>query len=78
MRRTEEDRPMTSSPRLETELDSRRDQQRIVHEWRAEQLRRLGVPTAHATVFADRVSWHAIADLVARGCPPTLALTIVD
>jgi hypothetical protein len=49
----------------------------IVHEWRAEQLRRLGVPGAHAAVFADRVDWHAIADLVGRGCPPTLALKIV-
>jgi hypothetical protein len=31
----------------------------------------------HAVLFADRVSWHAIADLVARGCLPTLALKIV-
>jgi hypothetical protein len=68
---------MTSSPTLETTFDSRTDQQRIVHEWRAEQLRRLGVPPAHAALFADRVSWHAVADLVARGCPPMLALTIV-
>jgi hypothetical protein len=67
---------MTSSPRLETSFDSRRDQ-RIVREWREERLRRLGVPPAHAALFADRVDWHAIADLVARGCPPTLALTIV-
>jgi hypothetical protein len=28
-------------------------------------------------LFADLVDWHAIADLVARGCPPTLALKIV-
>jgi hypothetical protein len=68
---------MTSSPRLVTLPDSRRDEQLIVREWRAEQLRRLGVPPAHAVLFADRVSWHAIADLVARGCPPTLALKIV-
>jgi hypothetical protein len=68
---------MTASPRLETELDSRRDQRWIVHEWRARQLRRLGVPPAHAALFADRVDWHTIADLVARGCPPTLALKIV-
>ncbi|MCW2533410.1 MAG: hypothetical protein JWP62_2980 [Blastococcus sp.] len=67
---------MTSSPRLETSFDSRRDQ-RIVREWREERLRRLGVPPAHAALFADRVDWHAIADLVARGCPPTLALKIV-
>jgi hypothetical protein len=68
---------MTSSPRFETELDSRRDQQLLVREWRAEQLRRVGVPPAHAALFADLVDWHAIADLVARGCPPTLALKIV-
>ena len=67
---------MTSSPRLEAEFDSRRDQQMLVREWRAEQLRRLGVPPAHAALFADLVDWHAIADLVARGCPPTLALKI--
>jgi hypothetical protein len=67
---------MTSSPRLETSFDSRGDQ-RIVREWREERLRRLGVPPAHAALFADRVDWHAIADLVARGCPPTLALKIV-
>jgi hypothetical protein len=68
---------MTSSPRLETEFDSRRDQKLLVREWRAEQLRRLGVPPAHAALFADLVDWHAIADLVAHGCPPTLALKIV-
>jgi hypothetical protein len=67
---------MTSSPRLETSFDSRGDQ-RIVREWREERLRRLGVPPAHAALFADRVDWHSIADLVARGCPPTLALKIV-
>jgi hypothetical protein len=68
---------MTSSPKLETGFDPRRDEQVIVREWRAEQLRRLGVPSAHAALFADLVDWHAIADLVARGCPPTLALKIV-
>ncbi|MCW2677271.1 MAG: hypothetical protein JWR70_2311 [Modestobacter sp.] len=68
---------MTSSPRFETGFDSRRDQQLLVREWRAEQLRRVGVPPAHAALFADLVDWHAIADLVARGCPPTLALKIV-
>jgi hypothetical protein len=68
---------MTSSPRLETRSESRRDQQQIVREWREERLVRLGVPPGHAALFADRVDWHAIADLVACGCPPTLALKIV-
>jgi hypothetical protein len=61
---------MTSSPRLETQFDSRGDQQVIVREWRAEQLRRLGVPPARATSFADRVDRHAVAGLVDRGYPP--------
>jgi hypothetical protein len=26
--------------------------------------------------FADLVDWHAIAELVERGCPPRLALEI--
>jgi hypothetical protein len=68
---------MTSTPRLVTLPAPRRDEQVIVREGRAEQLRRLGVPPAHAVLFADRVCWHAIADLVARGCLPTLALKIV-
>jgi hypothetical protein len=63
---------MTSSPRLVTLPDSRRDEQVIVREWRAEQLRRLGVPPAHAVLLADRVSRHAIADLVASGARPPL------
>jgi hypothetical protein len=68
---------LASSSRLMTWPDSRRDEQVIVREWRAEQLRRPGDPPGHAVLFADRVDWHAIADLVARGCPPTLALKIV-
>jgi hypothetical protein len=58
---------MTSSPSLGTTSDSRRDEQVRVRDRRAEQLRRLGVPPAHAVLFADRVSWHAIAGLLARG-----------
>jgi hypothetical protein len=52
-------------------------EERLVHEWRTEQLRRLGLPHALAAGFADRVEWHQIADLVRRGCPPELALEIV-
>ena len=40
-------------------------------------LRSLGVPELLADFFADFVDWHVIADLVARGCPPYLALRIV-
>jgi hypothetical protein len=49
----------------------------VVREWRAEQLRRLGVPSVLAEAFADDVDWHALAALVERGCPLGLALEIV-
>ena len=48
-----------------------------VRAWRAEQLRRLGLPHVLADTFADLVDWHAIADLVERGCSLSLALDIV-
>jgi hypothetical protein len=47
-----------------------------VHEWRAAQLKRLGVPVSLAEAVADRVDWHQVAGLVRRGCPPRLALRI--
>lgn len=68
---------MELSAMLEVAFDPRADGQLLVHSWRAEQLRRLGLPPGHAEVFADRVDWHAVAALVARGCPPTLALRII-
>lgn len=48
-----------------------------VHDWRAAQLRRLGVPGPAAEAAAGRVDWHEVANLVQRGCPPLLALRIV-
>ena len=48
-----------------------------VHSWRSEQLRNLGLSSAIAKRFAGLVDWHEIAALVARGCPPELALEIV-
>jgi hypothetical protein len=48
----------------------------LVHEWRFERLRSLGVPELLAESFADAVDWHVIANLVSRGCPPFLALRI--
>ena len=68
---------MEPSPMLEIDNDPRTDERLLVHAWRAEQLRRLGLPPAHAALFAERVDWHEVADLVTRGCPPTLALRIV-
>jgi hypothetical protein len=49
----------------------------VVREWRAEQLRRLGVPSVLAETFADDVDWHALSNLIERGCPLGLALEIV-
>ena len=49
---------------------------RLVHEWRRERLRSLGVPELLADSFADFVDWHVIADLVGRGCPPYVAQRI--
>jgi hypothetical protein len=68
---------MTSSPRLETSFDSRRDEQRIVRERREERLRRLGVLPARAALLVHRVDRHAIVDPVAGRWPPTPALKIV-
>ena len=49
----------------------------LVHNWRALQLKRLGVPAGLAEADADHVDWHQVASLVRRGCPPHLALRIV-
>jgi hypothetical protein len=62
---------------LEAALDDVESRELLVHDWRVEQLRRLGVPHEQAEAFAGRVDWHEIADLVERGCPPDLALEIV-
>jgi hypothetical protein len=48
----------------------------VVHAWRSERLHRLGVPALLADELADAVDWHQVADLVARGCDPLLALEI--
>ena len=48
-----------------------------MHEWRAEQLQRLGLSRLLAQGFAGRVDWHELAALVERGCSPELALDIL-
>jgi len=53
------------------------EETRLVHAWLTEQLRRLGLHRIIAEAFADRVDWHALAELVERGCSPELALEIV-
>jgi hypothetical protein len=61
----------------EVDFDPRVAEEVLIHEWRAEQLRHLGLPRTLADAFADRVDWRAIAALVDRGCPAELALEIV-
>ena len=56
---------------------ARVDEEILVHEWRAEQLQRLGFSRLVAEGFAGRVDWHDLAGLVARGCSPELALDIL-
>jgi hypothetical protein len=49
----------------------------LVIAWRAERLSGLGVRPALALELAETVDWHELADLLARGCPPELALEIL-
>ena len=58
-------------------LDNYSDEELLVHAWCTEQLRGLGLPRILAESFANLVDWHAVAELVARGCSPELALEIV-
>ncbi|MDQ3865394.1 MAG: hypothetical protein M3304_00990 [Actinomycetota bacterium] len=53
------------------------DEERLVHDWRAAQLERLGIPSWLADILAGQIDWHEIAALVERGCPPGLAVEIV-
>jgi hypothetical protein len=66
-------------PTLMTGVDLDEDdcQDVRIQEWRAEQLRRLGVPRTLADTFAQLVDWHEVAKLVERGCAPRIALRIV-
>ena len=59
------------------DLDERASEEQLVRAWRAEQLCRLGMPAGIAEAFADIVDWHALADLMERGCSLGLALEIV-
>jgi hypothetical protein len=49
----------------------------VVHDWRAAQLTRLGIPGNTAEAYADYLDWHQIAQLVEHGCPPMLAIRII-
>jgi hypothetical protein len=52
------------------------DEGLLVHDWRVEQLQRLGLSPVLAETFAERVDWHEVAELIARGCTQELALEI--
>ena len=52
------------------------DEELLIHDWCAEQLRRLGFPHILAETYAGLVDWHEIANLVEHGCAPELALEI--
>jgi hypothetical protein len=53
------------------------DEEVVIHEWRVEQLARLGISTIVANAVATFVDWHDVARLIQRGCTPELALEIV-
>ena len=59
------------------ELDRDAGEALVVRAWRVEQLGRLGLPYILADRFADVIDWHALAELIERGCPLHLALDIV-
>jgi hypothetical protein len=52
------------------------DEELLIRAWRVEQLQRLGLPRILAETFAELVDWHEIAELIAGGCTPELALEI--
>jgi hypothetical protein len=41
----------------------------LAHDWRIEQLERLGLLFQFADVFAAAFDWHAMGEVVSRGCP---------
>jgi hypothetical protein len=57
-------------------LEEGADEELLIHDWRAEQLERLGLPRVLAERFAELVDWHELADLIGRGCTLELAFEI--
>jgi hypothetical protein len=68
---------MSESVLSAEDLDGDVKETLVVREWRADQLRRLGVPSILAETFADDVDWHALSALIERGCLLGLAFEIV-
>jgi hypothetical protein len=65
----------TAAPALSPDTAAESD---TVHAWRVSQLARLGLAWLVADAIADKVDWHEVAKLVRRGCPASLAVTIVE
>ncbi len=67
---------METTPLSDIDLDAGNDEDTRVHEWRVDQLWRLGIPRLLASELAAGVDWHDVAALVQHGCPALLALEI--
>lgn len=54
-------------------------EQELVERWRAQQLERAGFTAAAATELASRsdVDLHRAVELLQKGCPPDVALSIL-
>jgi hypothetical protein len=69
---------MSANPVAVAPHDNIGQEASAVHAWRVSQLTRLGLDWSIAEAVADRVDWHAVAKLVRRGCPVSLAVAIVE
>ena len=54
-----------------------RDEEELVSAWRESQLVRLGVAPETAAELAATIDAHALAALLDRGCPVSLAIEIL-
>jgi len=62
------------APEVDLDLMPEADDEDV---WRYERLRELGVGIWESLgVISSRKSWHDVADLIDRGCPPNLAAEI--
>jgi hypothetical protein len=61
------------------ETTARPTEQELVEHWRAQELERAGFDPAAAAELARRadVDLHAAVELLQKGCPPAVALSIL-
>jgi hypothetical protein len=61
------------------ETPARPTEQELVERWRAQELERAGFDAAAAAELARRsdVDLHAAVELLQKGCPPAVALSIL-